>query len=80
MLTDNSPLLTSNHGMEGNSEHYQKKKVNTYPATNPIVYNGDLSASYVGAIVAQNWGRNQAPSDWIADPFCEIDLCLALRA
>lgn len=54
MLTDNSPLLTSNHGMEGNSEHYQKKKVNTYPATNPIVYNGDLSASYVGAIVAQN--------------------------
>jgi hypothetical protein len=34
-------------------ECYQRRKVNSKPATNPLIYNGELPTRYAGAIVAQ---------------------------
>jgi hypothetical protein len=35
------------------SAHYQNRNVNTKPATNPVIYNGDLPERYAKAMVAQ---------------------------
>lgn len=39
--------------------HYQRRMVNTNPATNPSADNGDLPVRYSGTIVAQACGSNQ---------------------
>ena len=47
--------LTSVHSIGRFSAHYQRRKVNTNPATNALIYNGDLLARYADAIVAEKW-------------------------
>lgn len=48
------PQQTTVHGRWRYSSCYQRRDVNTNPATNPIIYISDLSAKYVGASAAQS--------------------------
>lgn len=50
-------------GTGRNSARYQKGNMNTSAAENSLIYNAVLSARYAIAMVAQNFGSNQAISN-----------------
>jgi hypothetical protein len=59
-----SPFFAAGN-LTTNSACYQKIKVNTNPATNPLIYNDEPPARCASATVVQSFGSNQPRSDWI---------------
>ena len=52
------------HGTWKHSVCYQRRKVNTNPATKPLIYNGNWPVRYTDAIQHNSYGSKQLLFDW----------------